>query len=80
MRNCSRLSAGSASLRAAIACCSATAQRSASSRLANSARNPSPLVLAMRPRWCAISGRITSRSAVRIRPSVPSSSRSTSRV
>ena len=49
MRNSMRLSAATPVLRSAIACCTSTAQRSASMTLANSARRPSPVVLTIRP-------------------------------
>ena len=42
-------------------CCTAIAQRNASTTLANSTSNPSPVVLTMRPRCSAIFGSISSR-------------------
>ena len=66
-------------LRAGIACCTAMAQRTASTTLANSTSNPSPVVLTMRP-WCsAIFGSRSSRRSALRRSSVPSSSVSISR-
>ena len=66
MRNSMRLSAGTPVLRSGIACCTATAQRTASTRLGNSASTPSPVVLTILP-WCsAIFGSTSSwRSALR---------------
>jgi len=47
MRSSMRLSAATPALRSGIACCTATAQRTALTTLANSARRPSPVVLTM---------------------------------
>ena len=62
-----RLSGGNAALRSAIAACTSTAQRTASTTLANSTSRPSPVVLTMRPRCSAIFGSISSR-AERLEP------------
>src|SRR6516164_10111341 len=79
MRNSMRLSAAMPVSRSGIACCTSTAQRTASTTLANSTSIPSPVVLTMRP-WCsAICGsRSSRRSALRC-SSVPSSSAPISR-
>jgi hypothetical protein len=61
-------------LRPAIACCASVAQRSASTTLANSTRNPSPVVLKSRPRCAAIVGSINSDRMDFSCRSVPSSS------
>src|SRR5215472_5597309 len=59
--------------------CTATAQRSASTTLANSTSRPSPVVLTMRPWWSAIFGSSSSRRSALRRSSVPSSSAPISR-
>ena len=63
----------------AISRWTSTAQRSASTTLANSTRNPSPVVLTSRPRCAAIVGSITSARIDLSRSSVPSSSAPISR-
>ena len=79
MRNSMRLSAPTPVFRSGIACCTATAQRTASTTLANSTSRPSPVVLTMRP-WCsAIFGSRSSRRSALRRSSVPSSSAPISR-
>ena len=55
------LSAGTPALRSAMPRCISTAQRTASTTLANSTRMPSPVVLTMRPRCSAIFGSTSSR-------------------
>ena len=50
----SRSLGGTPALRSAIARCTSTAQRTASTTLANSTSTPSPVVLTMRPRCSAI--------------------------
>src|SRR5207237_5053241 len=62
-----------------LACCTSTAQRTASTTLANSASRPSPVVLTMRPRCSAIFGSRSSRHSALRRSSVPSSSAPISR-
>jgi hypothetical protein len=57
MCNSMRLSAATPVSRSGIACCTATAQRTASTTLANSTSRPSPVVLTMRPLCSAISDR-----------------------
>jgi hypothetical protein len=52
---------------------SATAQRTASTMLANSTKSPSPVVLTMRPRYSAIFGSDTWRRSAVTAPRVPSS-------
>src|SRR6516162_4971608 len=54
MRNSMRLSAATPLFRSGIAYCTSTAQRTASTTLANSTSRPSPVVLTMRPRCSAI--------------------------
>ena len=66
--------------RAAVARCTATAQRTASTTLANSTSMPSPVVLKIRPRCSAIAGSISSRRNARSRAKVPSSSSPTRRL
>jgi hypothetical protein len=61
MRSSMRLSAVTLVFRSGIACCTATAQPTASTTLANSTSNPSPVVLTMRPRCSAIFGSTSSR-------------------
>src|SRR5206468_8880277 len=79
MRNSMRLSAPTRVFRSGIACCTATAQRTASTTLANSTSRPSPVILTMRPLCSAIFGSRSSwRNALR-RSSVPSSSAPISR-
>src|SRR3984893_7966695 len=79
MRNSMRLSAPTPAFRSGIACCTATAQRTASTTLANSTSMPSPVVLTTRP-WCsAIFGSTSSRRTALRRSSVPSSSAPISR-
>ena len=46
----------SPAVRSAIAVCTSTTQRTASTTLANSSSSPSPVVLTMRPPWLAICG------------------------
>jgi hypothetical protein len=65
MRNSMRRSAGVAAVRAIISRCTSTAQRTASTTLANSTRRPSPVVLTMRPRCSAILGSPSSRRTAR---------------
>ena len=60
MRKSMRRSAASPALRRPISACRRSAHRTASATLANSARNPSPVCLTMRPRCAAIPGSITS--------------------
>src|SRR5438105_2799393 len=79
MRNSMRLSVATPVSRSGIACCTSTAQRTASTTLANSTSRPSPVVLTMRP-WCSaiVGSRSSWRKALR-RSSVPSSSAPISR-
>jgi hypothetical protein len=63
----------------AIARCTSTAQRTASTTLANSTSSPSPVVLTMRPRCSAIFASTNSRRIARNAARVPSSSASISR-
>ena len=79
MRNSMRLSAATPVFRSGIACCTATAQRTASTTLANSTSRPSPVVLTMRPLCSAIFGSRSSRRSALRRSSVPSSSAPISR-
>src|SRR5258708_29443179 len=65
---------GTSALRAAISRCTSTAQRTASTTLANSTSKPSPVVLTMRPRCSAILGSISSARIDLSRSRVPSSS------
>jgi hypothetical protein len=51
-----RLSGATPVFRSGIACCTATAQRTASTTLANSSSRPSPVVLTIRPLCSAIFG------------------------
>src|SRR5271165_1563104 len=68
IRNSMRRSLRTPSLRNAMPRCSSTAQRTASTTLANSAKSPSPVVLTMRPRCSPILRSDTSRrSAVKCR-------------
>ena len=61
MRNSMRCSvAARPALRSAIPRCTSTAQRTASTTLANSTSKPSPVVLTIRPRCSAIFGSISS--------------------
>ena len=59
--NSRRLSSPTSALRPAMPACTSTAQRTASTTLANSASNPSPVVLTIRPRCSAIEGSKSSR-------------------
>jgi hypothetical protein len=77
--NSSRRSEGVAALRVIISRCTSTAQRTASTTLANSTRRPSPVVLTMRPRCSAILGSPSSRRTAGSAASVPSSSAPISR-
>ena len=52
---------GTPAFRSAIPRCTSTAQRTASTTLANSTSSPSPVVLTMRPRCSAIFGSLSSR-------------------
>ena len=52
MRNSIRSGAGIPTLRPAIACCTSIAQRTASTTLANSTSNPSPVVLTIPAAMC----------------------------
>ena len=79
MRNTIRRSAGVSSWATATAFWSATAQATASTTEPNSTIAPSPMSLTMRPRCSASSGSITVSRRPLIVPSVPASSRSTSR-
>src|SRR5208282_2314898 len=54
--------------RSGIACCTATAQRTASTTLAYSTNKPSPVVLTMRPRCSAIFGSTNSLRSAFVRP------------
>src|SRR6201997_865901 len=67
------LSAPTPVSRSGIACCTATAQRTASTTLANSTSIPSPVVLTMRPLCSAILGSTSSRRSALRRSSGPSS-------
>jgi len=79
MRNSIRFSDGLPSLRSAMPRCTSTAQRTASTTLANSARNPSPVFLTVHP-WCStILGSIRSRRWAWRLSCVPSSSAPISR-
>jgi len=79
MRNSIRSSVATAVLRSAIALCIAVAQCNASTTLANSTNNPSPIVLTMRP-WCsAILASVTSARIAASRLKVPPSSAPISR-
>ena len=62
IRNSMRRSRHTA-LRSAISRCTSTAQRTASTTLANSTSSPSPVVLTMRPRCSLIFGSASSRAA-----------------
>ena len=64
---------GTPALRSTIAFCSSTAQRTASTALRNSAMEPSPVRLTMRPLCMATVGSIRSLRSVRRRASVRSS-------
>ena len=79
MRNSIRFSSGTAVLRSVIPCCTSTAQRTASTTLANSMSNPSPVVLTMRPRCSLTLGSPSSRRIAFSAASVPSSSAPISR-
>src|SRR5215831_11710541 len=79
MRSSMRLSAATPMFRSGIACCTATAQRTASTTLANSTSRPSPVVLTMRPRCPAIFGSKSSRRSALSCSSVTSSSAPISR-
>jgi hypothetical protein len=59
--NSSRRSLAMSALRSTMPACTSTAQRTASTALANSAKNPSPVVFTMRPRCEAIEGSSSSR-------------------
>jgi hypothetical protein len=79
MRNSIRRSAAMSALRSAIARCTSTAQRTASTTLANSTKAPSPVVLTRRPQCSLTFGSINSRCNVFSAASVPSSSSPISR-
>ena len=79
MRNASRFSSGSDSLRVFNAAWISTAQRNASTGLANSASTESPAVPTMRPLWKSMMPSITARCAERMRM-VSSSSRAMCRL
>src|SRR6516165_4042063 len=79
MRSSIRFSAATLVFRSGIACCTATAQRTASTTRANSTSMPSPVVLTMRPLCSAIFGSRSSRRSALRRSSVPSSSAPISR-
>jgi hypothetical protein len=79
MRNSMRRSSGISSLRSAIARCHSTAQRTASTTLANSTNSPSPVVLTRRPQCSAIFGSDTSRRSAINAVCAPSSSSPISR-
>src|SRR5258708_36097310 len=80
IRSSMRLSVPISVLRSGIVCCTSTAQRTASTTLANSTSMPSPVVLTMRPLCSAIFGSISSRRCALSRASVPSSSAPISRL
>src|SRR5215472_9046784 len=73
MRNSIRCSGGVPLLRSAIARCTSTAQRTASTTLANSAKKPSPVFFTIRPRYSPIFGLTNSRRWAWSRSWVPSS-------
>ena len=79
IRNSMRRSAGTPVFRSSISRCTSTAQRTASTTLANSTSMPSPVVLTMRPRCSLILGSTTSRRSAFNAASVPSSSAPISR-
>jgi hypothetical protein len=79
MRNSIGRSGGIPALRVAISRCVSTAHRTASTTLANSINNPSPVVLTMRPRCSLILGSPSSRRIALNAASVPSSSSPISR-
>ena len=68
-RNSIRCSAGAAALRSTIPRCTSTAQRTASTTLANSAKKPSPVFFTIRPRCSVIFGSTSSRE-MRLEPFV----------
>ena len=70
---------GTPALRSAMPRCTSTAQRTASTTLANSSSRPSPVVLTMRPPYSAIFGSISSCRWAFSAASVPLSSRPISR-
>jgi len=74
MRSSMRRSGGTSVFRSAIARCTSTAQRTASTTLANSINRPSPVVLTMRPRCSLTLGSLSSRLSAFNAASVPSSS------
>jgi hypothetical protein len=74
MRNSIRFSFGSWALRSAIAYCTSTAQRTASTTLENSTSKLSPVVLTIRPRCSLTLGSPSSRQIAFNASSVPSSS------
>jgi hypothetical protein len=74
MRNSIRRASGTGALRSAIPCCTSTAQRTASTTLANSISSPSPVVLTMRPLCSLTLGSPSSRRIAFNSASVPSSS------
>ena len=77
MRNSMRLSGATPVLRSIMACCTSSAQRTASRTLRNSMMLPSPVRLTTRPRCTEIVGSIRSlrsarsRARVRSRPRLP---------
>ena len=74
MRNTIRRSSGRPVLRSTMLFCNSTAQRTASTTLRNSTRNPSPMRLTTRPLWTAMVGSMRSLRSARRRASVRSSS------